>query len=113
MSWYLYRLRAHRPDFAQTMTDDEMATMHAHVEYWRGPLADGRVLVYSPVADPDGSWGMAVVRADSENELERLRDHDPAHVAGIGTIDWLALASPVVAETAPAPIAHHPPSTSN
>lgn len=102
MSWYLYRLRAHRPDFAQTMTDDEMATMLAHIEYWRGPLADGRVLVYSPVADPDGSWGMAVVSADSEAELELLRDSDPAHLADIGAIDWLPLVAPVVAETAPA-----------
>jgi hypothetical protein len=101
MSWYLYRLRAHRPDFAQTMTDDEMATMLAHVEYWRAPLADGRVLVYSPVGDPDGSWGMAVVHADSESELERLRDGDPAHLADVGTIDWLPLVAPVVTASAP------------
>ncbi len=100
MSWYLYRLRAHRPDFATTMTDDEMATMFAHVEYWRGPLADGRVLLYSPVADPDGSWGLAIVQAESEEELEQLRAHDPAHLADVGTIDWLLLPMPVVAERA-------------
>lgn len=98
MSWYLYRLRAHRPDFAHTMTDDEMATMLAHVEYWRGPLNEGRVLIYSPVADPNQSWGLAIVQADSEPELEELRAQDPAHLAGVGTIDWLALPMPVVAE---------------
>ena len=97
MSWYLYRLRAHRPDFAQSMTDDEMAAMMAHVEYWRGPLSEGRVRIYSPVADPEHSWGMAIVRADSEAELEDLRSHDPAHLAGVGTIDWLLLPMPVVA----------------
>lgn len=100
MSWYLYRLQAHRADFAETMTEAEMAVMGAHVEYWRGPLEDGRVLIYSPVADPGGSWGLAIVRADSEEELEQLRAGDPAHLAGIGVIDWLLLPMPVVAEVA-------------
>ncbi|MEV7398162.1 hypothetical protein [Aeromicrobium sp. NPDC092404] len=98
MSWYLYRLTAHRPDFAETMSEAEMATMMEHVDYWRGPLADGRVLIYSPVADPERSWGLCVVRAESQAELEELRDNDPAHVAGIGTIDWLLLPMPVVAD---------------
>jgi hypothetical protein len=100
MSWYLYRLRSHRPDFGQTMTEAEMATMMAHVEYWRGPLNEGRVLIYSPVADPEHSWGMAVVRADSEAELEELRAHDPAYLADVGTIDWLLLPMPVLPEPA-------------
>jgi uncharacterized protein YciI len=98
MSWYLYRLNAARADFAQTMTEAEMSTMMRHVEYWRGPLAEGRVLIYSPVADPDRSWGMAIVKAESEEELEQLRANDPAHLDGVGTIDWLLLPLPVVAE---------------
>jgi len=103
MSWYLYRLHAHRPDFAQTMSEEEMATMMAHVEYWRKPLAEGRVLIYSPVADPEHSWGMGVVWAESESELEELRAHDPAHLADIGRIDWLLLPMPVVADRVAGP----------
>lgn len=72
--------------------------MLAHVEYWRGPMAEGRVLIYSPVADPDGSWGLAVVQADSEVELEALRAGDPAHLADVGDVDWLLLPMPVVAD---------------
>lgn len=102
MSWYLYRLRAHRPDFAQTMTDAELATMRSHIEYWRGPFAAGKVLIYSPVADPDGSWGMCVVQADSETELDALRDSDPAYLGDIGLIDWLPLPFPVVIDITPA-----------
>lgn len=98
MSWYLYRLQAHRPDFAQTMTDTEMATMERHVEYWRGPFEDGRVLIYSPVADPDGSWGLCIVRAESEDELAALRDGDPAFQADLGRIDWLLLPFPVAVD---------------
>lgn len=98
MSWYLYRLRAHRPDFAQTMSDAELTTMQRHVEYWREPFDQGRVLIYSPVVDPDGSWGMCVVRADSEAELEALRAHDPAHLDDVGTVDWLLLPFPVAVD---------------
>lgn len=113
MSWYLYRLRAHRPDFAQTMTDAEMATMQSHIEYWRGPFREGRVLIYSPVADPDGSWGMCVIQADSESELEVLRDSDPAFRDGVGDIDWLPLPFPVAIDPTPptrrdAPMSSHP-----
>ena len=100
MSWYLYRLHAHRPDFANTMTDAEMTAMMAHVEYWRGPLSEGRALIYSPVADPQHSWGMAIVQADSEEELEELRSQDPAVLADVGVVDWLLLPFPVVAEPA-------------
>ncbi len=98
MSWYLYRLTAHRADFGLTMSEEEMATMMAHVEYWRTPMAEGRVLIYSPVADPAHSWGMCVVQAETEAELEALRDGDPAFKADIGTIDWLLLPLPVVVD---------------
>lgn len=102
MSWYLYRLRAHRPNFAQTMTDDELAVMKAHVDYWKKPLDEGRVLIYSPVADPEHSWGLAIIHADSEDELRRLRDGDPAYTASIGEIDWLLLPMPVTQDQHPA-----------
>lgn len=97
MSWYLYRLTAHRADFGWTMSEEEKATMMAHVEYWRVRMAEGRVLIYSPVADTH-SWGMCVVQAENEAELESLRDADPAFEAGIGTIDWLLLPLPVVVD---------------
>jgi uncharacterized protein len=98
MSWYLYRLRPHRADFAETMNEAEMAAMLAHVEYWRGPLNDGRALIYSPVADPEHSWGLAIVQADSPAELDELRASDPAVLAGIGDVDYLLLPTPVVTE---------------
>jgi hypothetical protein len=98
MSWYLYRLRPHRPDFAETMSETEMAAMLAHVEYWRGPVNDGRVLIYSPVADPEHSWGLAIVQAGSPAELDELRASDPALLAGIGDVDYLLLPMPVVTE---------------
>lgn len=100
MNWFLYRLLAPRPDFATTMSEEEMAAMGAHAEYWRGYLDGGRVLVFSPVADPAGSWGMAVVNGETAEEVAALGARDPVVVRGICTYDVLALPFPVVAEIA-------------
>lgn len=98
MAYYLYRLLPYRADFATTMTDEERAAMHEHVEYWRSLLQDGKVLVFSPVADPTRSWGLAIVEGD-EAELAALRAGDPALRAGVADADFLALPSPVVRPT--------------
>jgi hypothetical protein len=71
--------------------DAERGVMIAHVEYWRGHLAAGRALVFSPVADPAGDWGMAVVRAEDESELREIEAADPAVTGGIGRYDLLPL----------------------
>ena len=53
---YLFRLIPPRADFAQTMTDAEQQAMAKHMAYWQELLAAGRVVVYGPVADPEGVW---------------------------------------------------------
>ena len=41
-----------RPDFAQTMTDEERSIMQQHVSYWKEYVNMGMVLVYGPVIKP-------------------------------------------------------------
>jgi hypothetical protein len=43
--------------------------------------------VYGPVADPEGVWGLGVVRAGSQAEVVELGEEDPVIVAGIATFD--------------------------
>lgn len=97
--WYLYRLLAHRPDFATTMSESEAAVMAEHADYWSAHIDTGRVLIFSPVADPDGVWGMAVVHAASPDEMADLAAADPAVRKGIADSDFLQLLMPVVSET--------------
>jgi uncharacterized protein len=86
MSFFLYKF-VPRPDFRETMTDAEKAVMDEHVGYWQG-LADKRTaVVFGPVDDPNGGWGVAVIEADGEEEANAIRTADPVVVNGLGPVD--------------------------
>ena len=87
MSLFLFRLQPPRADFAQTMTAEEQQAMAAHKDYWQQLMADGRVLVYGPVADPEGVWGMGVLRAADRAEVLAIGEADPSVVAGVNTFE--------------------------
>jgi uncharacterized protein YciI len=76
---YFLKLNPPRPTFAADMSDDERATMQKHVAYWAPYVNDGTVVVLGPVMDPKGTYGMAVVQVDSEEQLEKLVASDPAN----------------------------------
>ena len=87
MSLFLFRLEPPRADFAQTMTAEEQEAMAGHMDYWQQLMADGKVLVYGPVADPEGVWGMGVLRAADRAEGLAIGERDPSVVAGINTFE--------------------------
>ncbi len=76
--FFLIRLVAPRPTFLQDMTPAERAVMAEHGAYWRRRLAAGEVVVFGPVDDPAGSWGMGVVRAADEAGVRAFEAEDPA-----------------------------------
>jgi len=84
---FLFRLLPPRADFAQTMTPDEQDAMARHAAYWHELMGAGRVVVYGPVADPEGVWGLGVVRASSQAEVVELAQKDPVIASGIATFD--------------------------
>jgi uncharacterized protein len=77
MKGFVLRLLPPRPDFAFTMTEDERAAMAEHARYWSGLAAQGQVLAFGPVADPDGPYGIAIVLAGDPGTAEAMRDGDP------------------------------------
>lgn len=86
MSFFLYKF-VPRPDFRETMTDAEKAVMYEHVAYWQA-LADKRTaVVFGPVDDPNGGWGVAVIEVESEEEANAIRAADPVVVHNLGPID--------------------------
>ena len=64
MSTFVFRLKAPRPTFALDMTDEERETMARHAAYWQPMVDSGRMIIFGPVLDGSGSWGLGVVEAD-------------------------------------------------
>lgn len=82
--YFLCRLIPPRGDFMTTMTPDERSVMLAHVGYWTQQVTTGNALVFGPVADPNGGYGIGIIKVADMAEMEALRDADPAMQAGIG-----------------------------
>jgi uncharacterized protein YciI len=90
-SLFLFRLIPPRADFAQTMTDAEQRAMAEHMAYWQELLAAGRVVVYGPVADPEGVWGLGVLRAADRAEVIAIAEADPSVTAGVNDFEVLEI----------------------
>jgi uncharacterized protein YciI len=67
-----------RSTFAQDMTDDERAIMKMHSIYLRGFMEQGIVLVFGPVLDPTGVYGLGIIAVDDEEQAKTLMANDPA-----------------------------------
>ena len=76
--YFVMYLRPNRPDFAQTMTPEELSIMQQHVAYWKSYLDNGTLIVYGPVLDPKAVYGLGVIGVSSEDELKALIEKDPA-----------------------------------
>ncbi|HEV3354191.1 MAG TPA: YciI family protein [Acidimicrobiales bacterium] len=87
MSTFVFRLVAPRPDFALTLTDEEREIMGRHAAYWQPLVDNGQMVVFGPVLDSTGSWGLGVVEADDEDELRAFAAGDPVVVTGTATIE--------------------------
>jgi uncharacterized protein YndB with AHSA1/START domain/uncharacterized protein YciI len=81
---FLCRLIPPRPTFAQDMSADERKVMNDHVAYWTGLAHKGVAKVFGPVADPKGVYGVGIIDANDERELDELKKDDPAIRSGLG-----------------------------
>jgi uncharacterized protein YndB with AHSA1/START domain len=82
---YFYcRLIPPRTTFGQTMSESEKQIMQRHVAYWTKQAELGVAIVFGPVADPAGGWGVAILRARGAEEVAALQRNDPAFLSGLG-----------------------------
>jgi hypothetical protein len=84
MPHFFCKLIAPRPTFPFDMNESEKVLMGQHAVYWAGMCKDGAVLVYGPVMDPQGPFGMGIFEGADEAEIKRRTDADPVMQAGIG-----------------------------
>lgn len=83
-SHWVARLIPPRPTFDADMSEDERALTGRHAAYWTQVAAEpGRVVVYGPVHDASGAWGLVVFAADDGVHAQRILDADPAVAEGL------------------------------
>jgi uncharacterized protein len=67
-----------RPDFAQTMTEEERGIMMKHVAYWTDLMNQGKVVAFGPVLDPKEVYGLGIIGVENEEEVKEFISNDPA-----------------------------------
>lgn len=93
---FLYKLIPPRPTFAFDQTPHEAEVMSQHITYWRGLLDQGIAVVFGPVLEPSGGWGLAVLEVENAEQAEQLRLDDPVVRAGIAAVEVHPMLSAVV-----------------
>jgi uncharacterized protein YciI len=93
MPTFVLRLKAPRPNFAQTLTEDERAIMGRHAAHWKPYLERGEMVVFGPVLTDDDSYGLAVLETEDEQALRAFAAEDPVITTGTATFEFGRLAA--------------------
>ena len=77
--YFFIKTQNPRPTFHLDMTPDERTLMDKHVAYWSEKAAKGIAIVFGPVMDPKGIYGIGIYNVQDEMEMRRLILMDPAN----------------------------------
>jgi uncharacterized protein YciI len=81
---FFCKLIGPRATFPADMTPEEGQAMQRHVAYWRSWMEKGSVVVFGPVADPAGTYGMLILEVEDESAARAMLEGDPVIQAKIG-----------------------------
>ena len=93
MPTFVLRLKAPRPNFAQTLTDTEREVMNRHAAHWQPYLHRGDMVVFGPVLTDEDSYGLAVIETDDERALRDFAAQDPVVTTGTAAFEVGRLAA--------------------
>jgi hypothetical protein len=81
--YYFIRTQNPRPTFHLDIILDiiaeERAIMNNHAAYWSEQAMHGIAIVFGPVVDPKGVYGIGIYQVKDEAEMRELLKHDPAN----------------------------------
>ncbi|WP_041855641.1 YciI family protein [Candidatus Korobacter versatilis] len=83
MAHFFIKLIGPRPTFPFDMNESERALMTQHAQYFQERFNQRKVLIYGPVMDPQGPYGMGVLEVADDAEARGIMDADPSVVAGL------------------------------
>jgi len=78
---FIYFIRPHKENFAETMSEEEGNIMGVHFEYLKDLLDKGKLILAGP--ETTGKFGIAVIETESEDEARNIMMNDPAVSSGI------------------------------
>lgn len=61
--------------------------MGQHAAHWQPLIDSGQMVVFGPVLDETGSWGLAVVEFEDEDELRAFAAKDPVVTTRTATLE--------------------------
>lgn len=80
---YVLKSFSTRPTFQQDMTAEERTVMQQHIAYWADKAEKGIAIVFGPVFDPKGGYGLGIIEVEEEDQVHALIKDDPAVKAGL------------------------------
>ncbi len=84
MKYFFAKLLGPRPTFPQDMSPAEAKVMAEHVAYLAAYSAKGWAIVYGPVADPRGYFGIGVWELPDTEDIHAICAADPTIKSGLG-----------------------------
>jgi uncharacterized protein YciI len=84
MAEWIYFVRPPRDNFVATITEEEGAVMRdQHFPYLARLFRDGTLLLAGPTFGTGMNDGIAVIRAETEDEARAIMEADPAVTSGL------------------------------
>ena len=84
---FFLKLIPPRPTFAQTLTEAERKIMQEHAVYWKDLMGKGICIVYGPVFDPQGEYGIGILGVEDESIVQDIQLNDPAVKDGLNSYE--------------------------
>ena len=84
MAEWIYFIHPPRTDFAETMTDEEIAVWGVHFERFQRALSDGMLVLVGPTLGSTNT-GIAIFEAPDEASARRFMEEDPVIAGGLAT----------------------------
>jgi len=78
---FIYFIRPHKENFAETMTEEEGNIMGTHFLYLQDLLKSGKLILAGP--ETTGKFGISIIETETEDEAREIMLNDPAVKSGI------------------------------
>lgn len=85
--FYFFKLIPPRVSFSKDMTDAERAIMLEHIQYWKELTTQGTSVLFGPVMEPQGGWGLGIIEVENEAAAKAIGDNDPSVLKKLNTFE--------------------------